>query len=212
MTFRNVSAKDIRRGNVCSGLDDPASGVIDFTAQVIVLNHPSGISAGYAPVLDCHTAHVACKFVELLSKTSRTKAAPAAKAADASKAAGKTTKKTDAKGSKKTGDAKAAKPAGEAAEPKAEKTVVEELKPTIAKKGETVMALLAPSKPLCVEPFNEYPPLGRFAVRDMRQTVAVGVVKSVQSKYLFLISLDTRVDDISAAEQKAAEAKGGKKK
>ncbi|ORY59883.1 hypothetical protein BCR35DRAFT_270961, partial [Leucosporidium creatinivorum] len=26
----------------------------------------------------------------------------------------------------------------------------------------------------------EYPPLGRFAVRDMRQTVAVGVVKSVE--------------------------------
>jgi elongation factor 1-alpha len=32
---------------------------------------------------------------------------------------------------------------------------------------------------MCVESYNEYPPLGRFAVRDMRQTVAVGVVKSV---------------------------------
>ncbi|KAG0083800.1 translation elongation factor EF-1 alpha [Podila epicladia] len=39
---------------------------------------------------------------------------------------------------------------------------------------------MIPSKPLCVETFQEYPPLGRFAVRDMRQTVAVGVIKSVE--------------------------------
>ena len=32
---------------------------------------------------------------------------------------------------------------------------------------------------MCVEPFSVYPPLGRFAVRDMRQTVAVGVIKTV---------------------------------
>ena len=35
---------------------------------------------------------------------------------------------------------------------------------------------------MCVESFSEYPPLGRFAVRDMKQTVAVGVIKSVQKK------------------------------
>jgi len=35
-------------------------------------------------------------------------------------------------------------------------------------------------KPMCVETYNEYPPLGRFAVRDMRQTVAVGVIKEVE--------------------------------
>ena len=28
----------------------------------------------------------------------------------------------------------------------------------------------------------EYPPLGRFAVRDMKQTVAVGVIKAVTPK------------------------------
>ena len=33
---------------------------------------------------------------------------------------------------------------------------------------------------MCVEAFSQYPPLGRFAVRDMRQTVAVGVIKSVE--------------------------------
>ena len=32
---------------------------------------------------------------------------------------------------------------------------------------------------MCVEAFSQYPPLGRFAVRDMRQTVAVGVIKGV---------------------------------
>ena len=33
---------------------------------------------------------------------------------------------------------------------------------------------------MCVEAYQEYPPLGRFAVRDMKQTVAVGVIKSVE--------------------------------
>ena len=42
-----------------------------FTAQVIILNHPGQISAGYAPVLDCHTAHIACKFAELKEKIDR---------------------------------------------------------------------------------------------------------------------------------------------
>ena len=35
---------------------------------------------------------------------------------------------------------------------------------------------------MCVEAFTDYPPLGRFAVRDMRQTVAVGVIKSVNKE------------------------------
>jgi len=44
------------------------------------------------------------------------------------------------------------------------------------------MVNLIPSKPLCVETFTDYPPLGRFAVRDMRQTVAVGVIKEVNKR------------------------------
>ena len=39
-----------------------------FTAQVIILNHPGQISAGYAPVLDCHRAYIACKFAKLTEK------------------------------------------------------------------------------------------------------------------------------------------------
>jgi len=44
------------------------------------------------------------------------------------------------------------------------------------------MITIIPTKPLCVESYAAYPPLGRFAVRDMRQTVAVGVIKSAIKK------------------------------
>merc|ERR1719295_1597112 len=67
-----VSVKDIKRGNVASdSKNKPASGCANFTAQVIVLNHPGEIKNGYAPVLDCHTAHIACKFHEIKEKCDR---------------------------------------------------------------------------------------------------------------------------------------------
>merc|ERR1711988_605504 len=63
---KNVSVKDLRRGFVASDSKaDPAKGAENFSAQVIIMNHPGQIAAGYAPVLDCHTAHVACKFTTL---------------------------------------------------------------------------------------------------------------------------------------------------
>merc|ERR1711973_347000 len=64
--IKNVSVKDIKRGYVTSdSKNKPACGIADFTAQVIVLNHPGQVSNGYSPVLDCHTAHIACKFAEI---------------------------------------------------------------------------------------------------------------------------------------------------
>merc|ERR1711992_479241 len=54
--------------------------------------------------------------------------------------------------------------------------------PKFLKNGEAGLVNLVPSKPMCVESFKTYPPLGRFAVGDMRQTVAVGVIKSVEKK------------------------------
>lgn len=54
--------------------------------------------------------------------------------------------------------------------------------PKFIKSGDAAIIDLVPSKPMCVETFTDFPPLGRFAVRDMRQTVAVGVIKSVKPK------------------------------
>merc|ERR1712176_1652740 len=130
---KNVSVKDIRRGNVASdSKNDPARGAKSFTSQVIVLNHPGEIGNGYSPVLDCHTAHIACKFQELIEKIDR-------------------------RSGKKMEDF-----------------------PKKVKSGDAAIVKMLPSKPMCVEAFSQYPPLGRFAVRDMRQTVAVGVIKSVE--------------------------------
>jgi len=146
---KNVSIKDIRRGNVAGdSKKDPPQETEDFTAQVIILNHPGQIHAGYAPVLDCHTAHIACKFKELLEKVDR-------------------------RSGKKMED-----------------------NPKAVKSGDAAMVLLVPSKPLCVETFTDYPPLGRFAVRDMRQTVAVGVIKAVTRK-------DPKAGKVTASAKKA---------
>uniref|UniRef100_A0A8C2Z5W2 Tr-type G domain-containing protein n=1 Tax=Cyclopterus lumpus TaxID=8103 RepID=A0A8C2Z5W2_CYCLU len=150
--IKNVSVKEIRRGYVAGdSKNDPPRGADNFNAQVIILNHPGQINAGYAPVLDCHTAHIACKFSELIEKIDR-------------------------RSGKKLEDA-----------------------PKFVKSGDAAIVKLIPQKPMVVEPFSSYPPLGRFAVRDMRQTVAVGVIKAVEYK------------EISGKTTKAAE-KAQKKK
>uniref|UniRef100_A0A2K5RRI2 Tr-type G domain-containing protein n=1 Tax=Cebus imitator TaxID=2715852 RepID=A0A2K5RRI2_CEBIM len=69
---KNVSVKDVHRGNIAGdSKNNPPMEAADFTAPVIILNHPGQIRAGYAPVLDCHTAHIACKFAELNEKIDR---------------------------------------------------------------------------------------------------------------------------------------------
>merc|ERR1719373_338259 len=151
--IKNVSVKDIKRGNVASdSKNDPAKGAVNFTAQVIVLNHPGEIGNGYSPVLDCHTAHIACKFEELQEKIDR-------------------------RSGKKLEDF-----------------------PKKVKSGDAAIVRMKPSKPMCVESFQQYPPLGRFAVRDMRQTVAVGVIKAVEK------------EEVKGKQTKAAQKAGGKKK
>lgn len=132
---KNVSVKDIKRGMVTGDVkNDPPMPTGNFEAQVIVLDHPNRIMAGYTPVLDCHTSHIACRFNKLLQLVN-----------------------------KRNGE------------------VMEE-NPKFIKSGQAAICELVPSKPMCVEAFSKYAPLGRFAVRDMRKTVAVGVIKIVRRK------------------------------
>ncbi len=65
---RGVSKNDIRRGDVAGHPDSPPTVVRDFTAQIVVLQHPTAITIGYTPVVHAHTAQVACQFIELQKK------------------------------------------------------------------------------------------------------------------------------------------------
>ncbi|XP_077350092.1 elongation factor 1-alpha isoform X2 [Lithobates pipiens] len=132
---KNVGVKSLKRGNVAgNSKSDPPTEATSFIAQVIILNHPGHIKAGYSPVIDCHTAHTTCQFSELQEKLDR-------------------------RSGKKLED-----------------------DPAMLKSGDAAIVKLKPIKPFCVERFYDYPPLGRFAARDLKQTVAVGVVKSVERK------------------------------
>ena len=72
LSVKNVSVKDVRRGTVAGdSKNDPPMEAAGLPALVIILNHPGQVNAGYAPVLDCHTAHIACKFAELKEKMDR---------------------------------------------------------------------------------------------------------------------------------------------
>ncbi len=63
---RGVGKGDIKRGDVACHVDKPATPVKEFTAQIIVLNHPSVISKGYTPVFHVHTSQVACTVTEIV--------------------------------------------------------------------------------------------------------------------------------------------------
>ncbi|VVB55433.1 Elongation factor 1-alpha [uncultured archaeon] len=65
---RGVEKKDIRRGDVCGPVAKPPTVADEFTAQIVVLQHPSAISIGYTPVLHCHTAQVAGTITSILKK------------------------------------------------------------------------------------------------------------------------------------------------
>jgi len=132
---KGIAVSDLKRGYVVGEVArDPPCEVTDFTAQMIISNHPGKIHAGYQPVFDCHTAHIACKFAELIQRIDRRHG----------------------------------------------KKVTE--KPEWIQKDDAAVVRVEPSKPLVVETFATYPALGRFAVRDMKQTVAVGVIRSINRK------------------------------
>ncbi|KAL9658422.1 hypothetical protein ABK040_015741 [Willaertia magna] len=112
---KGLSTTDIKRGFVGSDAkNDPAKESVSFNAQVIITNHPGQIKAGYCPVFDCHTCHIACKFDTLL----------------------------------------------ELIDKRTNQTLEKE--PQHIKKGDSALVKCVPTKPMCVEAYTEYPPLGRF--------------------------------------------------
>ncbi|MFC2174917.1 translation elongation factor EF-1 subunit alpha [archaeon] len=131
---RGIGKKDIKRGDVIGSTDSPPTVAKEFIAQIVVLQHPSAITAGYTPVFHCHTAQVACTLTELQKKLDP-----------------------------KTGG------------------VLEE-NPKFLKTGDVAIVKVMPSRPLCIESAKDFPELGRFAVRDMGQTVAAGMVQAVTPK------------------------------
>ena len=65
---RGMSKQDIARGDVIGHLDNVPTLASEFTAQIVVLNHPSVITVGYTPVFHIHTAQVACQVMEIVKK------------------------------------------------------------------------------------------------------------------------------------------------
>jgi len=65
---RGVGKDDIHRGDVCGPADDPPSVAETFTAQIVVMQHPSVITDGYTPVFHAHTAQVACTIESIDQK------------------------------------------------------------------------------------------------------------------------------------------------
>ena len=52
----------------------------------------------------------------------------------------------------------------------------------VLKKNQACMAVMVPQKAMCVEAYSDFAPLGRFAIRDMRRTVAVGGSRPFSSR------------------------------
>jgi len=65
---RGINKKDITRGDVVGHVDNPPTIASEFTAQIVVLNHPTVITVGYTPVFHIHTAQVACQITALKKK------------------------------------------------------------------------------------------------------------------------------------------------
>lgn len=133
-SLKGVDKRDITRGSVIGKADSPPTVAEEFTAQMVVLNHPTAITVGYQPVLHAHTAQVACSVIAI-------------------------EKKIDPKTGQATQE-----------------------NPDFIKTGDVAIVRFKPSRPMVIEKASEFSQLGRFAVRDMGQTVAAGIVQDVKKK------------------------------
>ena len=132
--IKGVDRKDIKRGDVIGPSNNPPTVAEEFTAQIVVINHPTAIAPGYSPVFHIHTAQVAATIVEIVEKK----------------------------------------------DPKTGQTA--QKNPEFIKTGDVAIVKIKPSRPIVVEKFSDFPQLGRFAIRDMGQTVAAGVVLDVVAR------------------------------
>jgi elongation factor 1-alpha len=130
-SVRGLEAKDVARGFVLGKTDNAPTVAKDFTAQIVVLSHPTAIPIGYTPVFHMHTVQLSCTITEIQKKLDP-----------------------------KTGQ-------------------VKEENPKFLKAGDAAIVKIVPTKPVCVEEYKKFPQLGRFAIRDMGQTVAAGIILSI---------------------------------
>ncbi len=128
---RGIGKGDVSRGEVVGTPDNPPTVAKEFTAQIIVLQHPSVITKGYTPVVHAHTAHAACKIVEIVKKIN----------------------------------------------PQTGETIEEN--PDYIKAGDAAIIKMQPTKPIVLEKQSDFPQLAKFAIRDMGQTIAAGMVQDV---------------------------------
>ncbi|HDN74426.1 MAG TPA: translation elongation factor EF-1 subunit alpha, partial [Archaeoglobus sp.] len=68
INLRGVAKEQLKRGDVIGHPDNPPTVAKEFTAQIVVLYHPTAITVGYTPVFHAHTAQVACKIKKILKK------------------------------------------------------------------------------------------------------------------------------------------------
>lgn len=132
--IKGVEKKDVKKGDVVGSVNNPPTVCAEFTAQIVVINHPTAIAPGYTPVFHIHTAQIAATVTEITEKK----------------------------------------------DPKTGQTL--EKNPAFIKNGDVAIIKVKPTRPIVIEKFADFPPLGRFAIRDMGQTVAAGVVLDVVKK------------------------------
>jgi len=133
---KGVDKTEINRGDVAGPVSNPPTVVDTFTAQIVVLNHPTAIAVNYTPVFHAHTAQFAGTFVEIVEKK----------------------------------------------DPKTGQTL--QKNPDFIKAGDVAIVKIKPLKNVSLEKYQEFPPLGRFAIRDMGNTVAAGVILDIVPKKL----------------------------
>jgi len=62
---KGIEKGDIKRGDVAGPVESPPTVADEFTAQVVVLNHPTAMPVGYTPVFHIHETHFPGRIMEI---------------------------------------------------------------------------------------------------------------------------------------------------